>query len=122
MAGFVGGERFTILVGMEAPRWVGEAVQQGLLALEDLTDAERCNNFATREAAAQAGGRVMLADDRRSWRLSPDGRWQRVEVLESREGTVETFAVLKEDAATAAARADVPRRPHAQAGSMDPRA
>ena len=65
---------------------------------------------------------VMLADDRRSWRLSPDGRWQRVEVLESREGTVETFAVLKDDAATASALADVPRRPHAQAGSMDPRA
>lgn len=57
---------------------------------------------------------VMLADDRRSWRLSPDGRWQRVEVLKSREGTVETFAVLKDDAATAAALADVPRRPHAR--------
>ena len=65
---------------------------------------------------------VMLADDRRAWQLGSDGAWTRVEVIQSREGTVETFAVLKEDAATAAAMADVPRRPHAQAGSMDPRA
>ncbi len=65
---------------------------------------------------------VMLADDRRSWRLGSDGRWQRLEVLDSREGTVDTFAVLKEDAAIASAQADEPRRPHAHAGSMDPRA
>jgi polyphosphate kinase len=65
---------------------------------------------------------VMLADDRRSWQLDADGRWTRTEVLESREGTVETFGVLKEDAASAHALADVPRRPHAHAGSMDPRA
>jgi len=65
---------------------------------------------------------VMLADDRRSWQLGSDGRWTRLEVIESREGTVETFAVLKDDAASAHAQADVPRRPHAQAGSMDPRA
>ena len=65
---------------------------------------------------------VMLADDRRSWQLGADGRWERIEVLESREGTVDTFAVLKDDAASATAQADVPRRPHAQAGSMDPRA
>ena len=51
-----------------------------------------------------------------------DGRWVRTEVLESVEGTVDTFAVLKEDAASAIATADIPRRPHAQAGSMDPRA
>ena len=65
---------------------------------------------------------VLLADDRRSWQLGADGRWARTEVLESCEGTVETFAVLKEDAATASALADIPRRPHANAGSMDPRA
>jgi hypothetical protein len=64
----------------------------------------------------------MLADDRRAWQLGADGRWTRVEVIQSREGTVETFAVLKDDAVSAAAMADVPRRPHAQAGSMDPRA
>jgi polyphosphate kinase len=65
---------------------------------------------------------VLLADDRRSWQLGADGRWARTEVIESREGTVETFAVLKEDAATASSLADIPRRPHANAGSMDPRA
>jgi polyphosphate kinase len=65
---------------------------------------------------------VLLADDRRSWQLGADGRWARTEVLDSREGTVETFAVLKEDAANASALADIPRRPHANAGSMDPRA
>jgi polyphosphate kinase len=65
---------------------------------------------------------VLLADDRRSWQLGSEGRWARTEVLESREGTVETFAVLKEDAANASALVDVPRRPHANAGSMDPRA
>jgi polyphosphate kinase len=64
---------------------------------------------------------VMLADDRRSWRLSADGRWQRVEVLESREGTVETFGVLKDDAA-ASALVDEPHGAHVLAGSMDPRA
>jgi polyphosphate kinase len=65
---------------------------------------------------------VMLADDRHSWQLGLDGRWTRTEVLESVDGTIDTFAVLKEDAEKAASEADVPRRPHAQSGSMDPRA
>jgi polyphosphate kinase len=65
---------------------------------------------------------VMLADDRRSWQLGSDGTWTRTEVLDSKEGTLDTFAVLKEDAERAAAKGDVPRRPHAHAGSMDPRA
>ena len=43
---------------------------------------------------------VMLADDRRSWQLGPDGRWRRTEIIESIEGTIDTFAVLKEDAAS----------------------
>jgi polyphosphate kinase len=75
------------------------------------------------EAQARLGRiiEVMLADDRRSWRLSGDGRWQRVEVLESREGSVETFSVLKEDAAQAALSAEASRS-HGPAGSMDPRA
>lgn len=64
---------------------------------------------------------VMMEDDRRSWQLQSDGRWLRTEVIESREGTVDTFAVLKEDAAMAAAPED-PRRPQLPAGSMDPRA
>ena len=43
---------------------------------------------------------VLLADDRRSWQLGPDGRWRRTEVIESVDGTVDTFAVLKDDAAS----------------------
>jgi polyphosphate kinase len=65
---------------------------------------------------------VMLADDRRSWQLQPDGEWIRSEILQSVDGTIDTFAVLKEDAATAAALADIPRRSGVGAGSMDPRA
>jgi polyphosphate kinase len=65
---------------------------------------------------------VMLADDRRSWQLEPDGRWVRTEVKESVDGTIDTFAVLKDDAASSLATADLPRRPHAGAGSLDPRA
>lgn len=65
---------------------------------------------------------VMLVDDRRSWQLGPDQRWVRTEVLTAREGTIDTFAVLAADAQEAARQADVPRRPHAGAGSMDPRA
>ncbi len=65
---------------------------------------------------------VMLADDRRSWQLGNDGRWLRTEVMESREGTVEAFAVLKDDAASALALADAVHRSNAPAGSMDPRA
>jgi polyphosphate kinase len=66
---------------------------------------------------------VMLADNRRSWQLGPDGRWQRTEVLESVEGTIDTFAVLKDDAAASIVGSD---HTHSAgvgtAGSMDPRA
>jgi polyphosphate kinase len=65
---------------------------------------------------------VMLADDRRSWQLQPDGRWLRTEVIESREGTVDTFATLKDDAASAARTPEDPSRSQTPAGSMDPRA
>ena len=65
---------------------------------------------------------VMLADDRRSWQLGPHGDWQRTEVIESIDGTVDTFAVLKEDAAASVAITDGSRGLDASAGSMDPRA
>ena len=65
---------------------------------------------------------VMLTDDRRSWQLRADGSWERTEIIQSAEGTLDTFATLKDDAAIAAALADVPRRPHAGHGSLDPRA
>ncbi|MDP2350618.1 MAG: polyphosphate kinase 1 [Chloroflexota bacterium] len=65
---------------------------------------------------------VMLVDDRRSWQLGPNGDWQRTEVIESIDGTVDTFAVLKEDAAASVAITDGSRGLNASAGSMDPRA
>jgi len=65
---------------------------------------------------------VMLADDRRSWQLGAGRELDQDEVLQSAEGTIDTFAVLKDDVAAATALADIPRRPHAGSGSMDPRA
>jgi polyphosphate kinase len=65
---------------------------------------------------------VMLSDDRRSWQLGPDARWQRTETILGREGTVDTFAILKEDALAAAVTAQSPRRPGSGTGSLDPRA
>ena len=41
---------------------------------------------------------VMLADDRRSWQLQPDATWVRTEAIEGREGTIDTFEALKEEA------------------------
>ena len=64
---------------------------------------------------------VMLADDRRSWLLQPDGHWIRTEVAQSRPGTIETFAVLKEDAVAAVAVATESGE-HVPSGSLDPRA
>jgi len=63
---------------------------------------------------------VMLADDRRSWQLLPDATWVRTEVLNASEGTVDTFAVLKDDATAQTAAADAPRP--VGTGSLDPRA
>ena len=65
---------------------------------------------------------VLLADDRRSWQLLPDGTWRRTEELEGREGAIDTFEVLKERALAMDDEAHLPRRPHAGAGSLDPRA
>jgi polyphosphate kinase len=65
---------------------------------------------------------VMLADDRRSWQLKPDGRWVRTEEINGRPGTVDTFATLKERALESGIVAATPRRPHAGSGSLDPHA
>jgi polyphosphate kinase len=75
------------------------------------------------EAQARLGRviEVMLADDRRSWLLRSDGSWVRTEVAQSREGTIDTFAVLKEDAVAAVALTDVTPQ-QVVSGSMDPRA
>ena len=65
---------------------------------------------------------VMMADDRRSWQLGSVGRWERTEVLESKAGTVDTFAVLKDDSAAAALVVVDAKAPQGIVGSMDPRA
>ncbi len=65
---------------------------------------------------------LMLADDRRSWQLQPDATWVRTEVLLGREGTIDTFEVLKERALASGQVSTAPRRPGSGAGSLDPRA
>jgi polyphosphate kinase len=67
---------------------------------------------------------VMLADDRRSWRLGSDAVWRRTEDILAAPGSHDTFATLKERA-RAAARAVVeppPVRAHQPPRSLDPRA
>ena len=65
---------------------------------------------------------VMLADDRRSWQLQPDATWVRTETIEGREGTIDTFETLKEDALEHGSVVAAPRRPGSGTGSLDPRA
>ena len=65
---------------------------------------------------------VMLSDDRRSWQMRPDASWVRTETLEEREGTIDTFEIMKEDALAHGAVVATPRRPGAGSGSLDPRA
>jgi polyphosphate kinase len=65
---------------------------------------------------------VMMADDRRSWQLQPDASWVRTETIEGREGTIDTFETLKEEALASGGIVAAPRRPGAGAGSLDPRA
>ena len=65
---------------------------------------------------------TMLADDRRSWQLQSDATWVRTETLESRDGTIDTFEVLMEDALEHGSVATDPRRRGSGTGSLDPRA
>jgi polyphosphate kinase len=65
---------------------------------------------------------VMLADDRRSWQLRSDATWLRTEAIEGREGTIDTFELMKEDALAHGSVVTTPTRPGAGAGSLDPRA
>ncbi|MDQ3127680.1 MAG: polyphosphate kinase 1 [Chloroflexota bacterium] len=65
---------------------------------------------------------VMLSDDRRSWELGPDGRWQRVEDISGRPGTCDTHEELKTRAVASVTAATTPHRPRAGIGSLDPRA
>ena len=63
----------------------------------------------------------MLADDRRSWQLRSDATWVRTETLAAREGTIDTFELMKEDALEQGGVVAAPPRPAAGAGSLDPR-
>jgi polyphosphate kinase len=65
---------------------------------------------------------LMFQDDRRSWQLGPDGEYHRTEDLNGAPGTIDTFEILKAQAIATLAEAATPRRPHAGAGSLDPRA
>lgn len=64
--------------------------------------------------------RLQLADDRRSWLLSDDGRWQRAERLGGAPGTIDAQQLLKARAAQRSFDATAPRRAHAGLGSLEP--
>jgi len=65
---------------------------------------------------------TMLADDRRSWQLGEDAVWRRTEDLNGSEGTIDTFAAMKERTLIYGAVVSHPRRPGLGNGSLDPRA
>jgi len=62
----------------------------------------------------------MLIDDRRSWLLSSDGRWQRTERVTGVPGTIDAQQLLKARAAERAQAASAPHRAHAGLGSLEP--
>jgi len=64
--------------------------------------------------------RLQLADDRRSWVLSEDGRWQRTERLTGVPGTIDAQQAMRTRAARRAFDATVPHRAHAGLGSLEP--
>jgi len=65
---------------------------------------------------------LMIADDRRSWQLGPDGNWRRTEDINGTPGTFDCHEQLKARALAAGSLASTPRRPGAGSGSLDPRA
>jgi hypothetical protein len=65
---------------------------------------------------------IMLADDRRSWQLGPDGAWRRTEDINGAPGTLDTHEELKARALASGMVAATPRRPGSGTGSLDPRA
>ena len=64
--------------------------------------------------------RLLLSDDRRSWQLSADGRWQRTERLTGIPGSIDAQQLLKVRAAERALDAAAPHRAHAGLGSLEP--
>ena len=63
---------------------------------------------------------VMRTDDRRSWALSREGRWQRVERIRGEDGTIDAQQLLKAIAIRRATEGSAPHRPHAGFGSLEP--
>jgi polyphosphate kinase len=75
------------------------------------------------QRSIQAVIEVLLADDRHSWQLGPDGAYRRTEELTGVPGTIDIFETLQKRAvASSTAVAAAPRRPHAGIGSLDPTA
>ena len=64
--------------------------------------------------------RAMLADDRRSWILSDDGRWHRTERITGVPGTVDSQQLARTRAARRSEEGAAPRRAHAGLGSLEP--
>ena len=64
--------------------------------------------------------RLTLADDRRSWLLSSDGRWQRTERATGVPGTIDSQQLLRARAAERSQAAAAPHRAHAGLGSLEP--
>ena len=64
--------------------------------------------------------RIQLADDRRSWLLAADGRWQRTERVTGVPGTIDAQQLLRIRAAERSLAAAAPHRAHAGLGSLEP--
>ena len=63
---------------------------------------------------------ALLADDRRSWSLTSDGTWQRVERLGGVEGSIDAQETLKGDASRRATVPPLPARALPGSGSLEP--
>jgi polyphosphate kinase len=63
---------------------------------------------------------TLLADDRRSWQLGSDGRWQRTERLNGIPGTVDAQEAFKAEALLRSRQVLAAPRPHAPGASMEP--
>jgi polyphosphate kinase len=86
---------------------------EAIVPVEDPEARERIASFIE----------IMMADDRRSWQLGADGAYHRTEELTGVPGTIDTFETLKNrSTAQVGFESGAPRRPHAGAGSLDPRA
>jgi polyphosphate kinase len=85
---------------------------EALVPIDDLEARDRIEGFIA----------IMLADDRRSWQLCPDGAYRRTEELNGAMGVIDTFNTLQDLAITAIADSAEPPRQPVSRGSLDPRA